>query len=73
VSEYEPIADPVRIPLKRKYLSTFKPPKHGINGDHQGKHKRNKIGYAKHVAMFGEPPKMLLLVKANGKKVMVRV
>ncbi len=46
---------PVVIRLRPKYLS-FTVKRNGIAGDHQGKHKLDKIGYAKHVARYGEPP-----------------
>lgn len=60
------------IPLKKKYRratkgrfkggENFAPPKH-----------RNKIGYDKHVARFGEPPKMVLVVDGlRGTGVMVK-
>lgn len=61
----------VQIPLKGKYRSAVKGRYKG--GENPAKKKkRNKLGNAKHVAMYGEPPKRTLVVDGRtGKSRMV--
>lgn len=54
----------MQIPLKAKYRRAIKT-RYGANGDHGRRYKRNKIGYASHVAIFGEAPRRTLRV--NGR------
>lgn len=61
---------PIEIPLKRKYLTGRRAPNYGINGDHQGHKKPKKIGYDKHVDLYGEPPVRVMVLR-NGKARMV--
>ncbi len=58
---------PVEIKLRKKYLNVAHG-RHKFSGDHQGVHKRGKIGYAKHVALYGEPPVKVMVVGPTGKK-----
>jgi hypothetical protein len=60
----------MEIPLKKKYRHNIKT-RYPIHGDHQGdKHKRrHKLGHKKHVELFGEPRKMVLVLKATGGRV----
>ncbi len=64
------MTQPVEIPLKRKYLRVVNG-HHKAVGDHQGTHHRGKIGYAKHVARYGEPPIKVRVVGPTGKARMV--
>ena len=51
----------IQIPLKKKYRSATKGRYKGGENFAPAK-KRNKIGYDKHVALFGAPPKVHLVV-----------
>jgi hypothetical protein len=62
----------IQIPLKKKYRSATKGRYKGGERPAPPK-KRNKIGYAKHVALFGEPPVFHLVVDGRrGTGVMKR-
>lgn len=51
----------IQIKLKQKYRQGFKSRYKG--GENPAKKKkRNKIGNQKHVALFGEPPEVMLVV-----------
>ncbi len=69
MTETEKLA-PEPIRLKRKYTHAHHG-HHKATGDHQGKRHRHKIGYAKHVARFGEPPDKVMLMGPTGKTRMV--
>lgn len=57
----------VQIPLKGKYRSAKKGKYKGGENPAPKKH-RSKTGYAKHTAMFGEPPKRHLVVDGKTGK-----
>lgn len=63
----------IQIPLKRKYKTGFKGRFRG--GERPApKKKHTKIGYAKHVALYGEPPRVTLRVNGKtGKGVFVKM
>lgn len=62
--------EPVEIKLRAKYLKTDRGRYRSSHND-SGHHKRNKIGYEKHVKLYGVPPHRVMVMEPSGRTHMV--